>query len=424
MRLRLGFDVFLEVNASDTYIAEAVFEDAVRKCGSDALFKGFCMYTVARGFLEVDCGVGGGWVVTFRRVGGEVRVHHELQCRGRSLTRDVSVSLRDFERILEAITIITSNEYVPSLGQAGPGPDFLPMRLVPADETVSEVLGVEEVPAAVNALFRYVGLEEYRSPLSLVLGFVDSLADFAIVFIGLPGSGKTTLAYWLAYTALLKLLKKANDVLGLGIDPLSIDLHAVLRALHPTSLEDLVTLMNYGERCRRLPLLFLDDAIPTWWSINASRLGRQFYSKFMSFFRNWAGMVFITTQYNNAFKAMRGLPRYYVMHNAPQKVIEVSWYRRLIRTVRTAVGPTNAVGKYAVYRVAIPYDPGGPFRLPPDFEEDTAAAKANFRRVYRAGELDTILSKDETNCEDSRLSREPVGDVITIYNNLMRKIRK
>ena len=400
-----------------------------RECSVDAMPLPDC----------VRCGKRASWVVWFGRANdGEVTVKHTVLCGERVVRSwELTLTLDEFRKAVNAVLGVSEDnkeeeeekkkqetkEQVP----AAPQPQALrvPVQksLVPASDVVREYLGVDYVPPAVNALFKYVGVEDETSPLSLVLGFTNSLADFAIAFIGSPGSGKTTLAYWLAYTALLKLLVKANEVFKLGIDPLSIDLHAVLRALHPTSLEDLVSLMNYGEQCSRLPLLLLDDAIPTWWALNTSRLGRQFYSKFMSFYRNWAGAVFITLQYKHTLRVLP-MPRYYLRLNAVKGVVEVTWYRKLVKEIETAGGTATRDSGYSVHRAFIPYNPRGSFKLPQDFEQDTYTAKANFRRVYRARELDAILGNTVANCSEPRLNREPVRTVITIYNDLMKKIRK
>ena len=439
----LGFDTWSRVSIADlAWVGTCAWGAAVRaveacgqkilagerECSIDALPLPDC----------ARCGRRALWVVWFGRANDdEVTVKHTVLCGGRVVKSwELTLTIDEFKKAVNAVLGVSEDnkkegeqKKQEGKGQvtAAPQPQALhvPVQksLVPASDVVREYLGVDYVPPAVNALFRYVGVEDETSPLSLVLGFTNSLADFAIAFIGSPGSGKTTLAYWLAYTALLRLLVKANEVLRLGIDPLSIDLHAVLRALHPTSLEDLVSLMNYGEQCSRLPLLLLDDAIPTWWALNTSRLGRQFYSKFMSFYRNWAGMVFITLQYKHTLRVLP-MPRYYLRLNAVRGVVEVTWYRTLVREIETAGGTATRSSGYSVHKVLIPYNPRGTFKLPQDFEEDTYAAKANFRRVYRARELDAILGNTVASCSEPKLSREPVRTVITIYNELMRKIRK
>ena len=434
----LGFDAWSRVGIADPgWVGTCAWGAAVRaveacgqrilagerECSIDALPLPDC----------ARCGKRASWVVWFGRASdGKVTVKHTVLCGERIVKSwELTLTLDEFRKAVNAVLGV--NEDSKDGGKAkeqvlvAPQPQELRVSvqksLVPASDVVREYLGVDYVPPAVNVLFKYVGVEDETSPLSLVLGFVNSLADFAIAFIGSPGSGKTTLAYWLAYTALLRLLVKANEVLKLSIDPLSIDLHAVLRALHPTSLEDLVSLMNYGEQCSRLPLLLLDDAIPTWWALNTSRLGRQFYSKFMSFYRNWAGMVFITLQYKHTLRVLP-MPRYYLRLNAVRSIIEVTWYRTLVREIETAGGTATRSSGRSVHRALIPYNPRGTFKLPQDFEQDTIMAKANFRRVYRARELDAILGNTVASCSEPRLSREPVRTVITIYNELMRKIRK
>ena len=432
----LGFDTWSKVSIADpAWVGTCAWGAAVRaveacgqkilsgerECAVDALPLPDC----------ARCGRRASWVVWFGIANdGKVTVKHTVLCGGKIVKSwELTLTLEEFRKAVNTVLGVSEEDKKQEGREQVPAAQLQALRvpveksLVPASDVVREYLGVDYVPPAVNALFKYVGVEDETSPLSLVLGFVNSLADFAIAFIGTPGSGKTTLAYWLAYTALLKLLVKANEVLRLGIDPLSIDLHTVLRALHPTSLEDLVSLMNYGEQCSRLPLLLLDDAIPTWWALNTSRLGRQFYSKFMSFYRNWAGAVFITLQYKHTLRVLP-MPRYYLRLNAVKGVVEVTWYRKLVREIETAGGTATRDSGYSVHRALIPYNPRGSFKLPRDFEQDTYTAKANFRRVYRARELDAILGNTVASCSEPRLNREPVRTVITIYNDLMRKIRK
>lgn len=126
----------------------------------------------------------------------------------------------------------------------------------------------------------------HRNKLVIELEKLARAGPLNLELIGPPGSGKTTLLYWLAVDVLM-----ARDGLSYG------DAAALIRANHPKSIPELINMFYRSVNCEvKLPIFFLDDAIPNWFIFNTSGRGRAFWSSFQKYHRVMSDLFFVSAQ--------------------------------------------------------------------------------------------------------------------------------
>ncbi|MGC8597095.1 MAG: hypothetical protein ACP5NY_04155 [Thermocladium sp.] len=175
-----------------------------------------------------------------------------------------------------------------------------------------------------------------------------------IALIGSPGSGKTTLAY---YIAQLLLMARGSSV--------EESMELILR-YHPTDLPSLLRMYYTSINCgRKYPILFLDDAIPNWFTLQRSADGQMFWSNFFRYYRLLSDIVVVTLQ--KPLDKIR--PEYSFLVRKSTKNGRVF----TVASLHSTYVDRNGNIKHRETRIVFPWRRD--FALPPRVEEAIDAAK-------------------------------------------------
>jgi len=210
---------------------------------------------------------------------------------------------------------------------------------------------------------------------SKVVGGLEKLAStgpLSVALIGPPGSGKTTLAFWIAVDILMSMGRSYEDAVKLILDN------------HPYSLPDLVRRFYMGVNCgAKPPIFFLDDALPNWFSLMRSGEGQAFWVSFLRYHRMLSDLLFITMQRPNT--GMTPERVFYVT-----KVISGGGRVMTIASRWSRFVNREGSLKYSQTLLSFPWRRD--FALPSSVAEAVEAAKSNLLRLpMKPRELNRLI---------------------------------